>query len=80
MNNNNIINNYKIEKKENINEQKDDIEIKEDYIKINIFNTINHLFDFKNKIFEDILLFYKNTNDSELSLEDILLYISFKTK
>ena len=33
MNNNNIITNYKIEKKENINELKDDIEIKEEDFK-----------------------------------------------
>ena len=33
MNNNNIITNYKIEKKENINELKEDIEIKEEDFK-----------------------------------------------
>ena len=75
MNNNNIITNYKIEKKENINELKDDIEIKEEDFKKNKVNTINNLFDFNNKTFKDILLFYNNNNDSELPLEDINYYI-----
>ena len=48
-NHNEIDNNYKIEKNEKLNEDKNDVEIKEEANKIHMSNYINNLFEYKNK-------------------------------